>query len=257
MKQLAAFGLLLVMLGGCIPEPRTPEEIRAATAKADSSAAGYEVGIPRPTIASAPKPVRSGVQAADPVAQLPLQPAPSGISKAPLPKQRTVVGHDTAPAVARPSARVAAFPPLDPQREKDYLVSDAERKTAVFQLTAGIELGNRVSFNAVNRGARVLSIPVGWKLTVNFVNQDPELPHSAVVVASTDVVPEELSVPAFAGARTVKLEEGLLEGDSDEMTFIADRVGRYLLACGVLGHAQRGQWLTLTVSDSISSPTYR
>jgi hypothetical protein len=61
----------------------------------------------------------------------------------------------------------------------------------------------------------------------------------------------------FPRAQTVRTGEGLLEGDADEILLTADRVGRYLIACGVLGHAQRGQWITLNVSTTATKPTYR
>jgi hypothetical protein len=260
MKHWAAAGLLIGLLGGCIPGPKTAEEARVAAARADSSAAGYEVGRPQSTAQSGaeaggstfPAP-RSSSQTIEPDPIQPTVPMPVQTDPSTLPIAAAVARETT---ITR-SPRVVGLAPLDPEREKDFLTSDSERKTAVFHLTAGVELGDRVSFNAATRGARILTIPVGWRLRVIFVNQDPELPHSAVVTPSVNPVPEELPLPAFAGARTVKLDEGLLEGDSDEIAFNADRVGRYLLACGVMAHAQRGQWLTLVISDTITIPSYR
>jgi hypothetical protein len=131
------------------------------------------------------------------------------------------------------------------------------KKIATFQLTAGDEVPDRVSFNGVTRGARVLTVPLGWVVRIVFVNRDPELPHSVAVIAAADPLPEELAGPAFPQARTVKVAEGLLEGDSDEIAFTPDRTGQFFLACGVIGHAQRGQWLSLIVSDTVAGPTYR
>jgi uncharacterized cupredoxin-like copper-binding protein len=70
-------------------------------------------------------------------------------------------------------------------------------------------------------------------------------------------VPEQLPSSAFPQAQTAKIEEGLLEGDSDQFSFVADRGGRYFIACAVLGHAQRGQWLVLDVSTTATIPAYR
>jgi hypothetical protein len=146
---------------------------------------------------------------------------------------------------------------LTPERERNFLSSDTVARVATFQLVAGDELPGRVSFNGVARGARVLTIPLGWQTRIVFINRDPELPHSVVVIAAADPLPEELGGPAFPQARTAKVEDGLLEGDSDEMAFTPDRTGRFFLACGVMGHAQRGQWLSLVVSDSVTRPSYR
>ena len=127
----------------------------------------------------------------------------------------------------------------------------------VFQLAAGDEIRELVSFNGAREGGRTLTVPHGWRVTIAFANRDPQLPHSATIVDVTGPVPEELPEPVFVRAQTVRVAEGLLEGDADEITFAADRVGRYLIACGVLGHAQRGQWITLSVSTTAVRPTYR
>jgi hypothetical protein len=146
---------------------------------------------------------------------------------------------------------------MDPALEATFLVFDTLKKIATFQLAAGTEVPDQVSFNGVRRGARVLTVPVGWHLGIEFTNRDAELPHSAIVVAGFEPVPEQLPSPAFPSAQTVKVDEGLLEGDSDEIRFLVDRPGRYLIACGVVGHAQRGQWLLLEVTASATVPTYR
>ncbi len=149
------------------------------------------------------------------------------------------------------------LPPLSPGVEATFLAYDSVRKTVTFQLDAGDEIPAQVSFNGVRRGARTLTVPLGWRVTIEFANLDPQLPHSATVIAAAGTIPEELPEAAFPRAQTVRLGEGLLEGDSDEIVFVADRAGRYILACGVLGHAQRGQWITFDVATSASTPRYR
>jgi hypothetical protein len=146
---------------------------------------------------------------------------------------------------------------MDPAVEATFLTFDEAKKTAVFQLGAGNELENQVSFNGVRRGGRTLTIPIDWHVQIEFTNRDSDLPHSVVVVASTEPIPEQLPPPAFPQAQTMKVAEGLLEGDSDDITFVASRAGRYLITCGVEGHAQRGQWLILDVSSTATLPTYR
>lgn len=146
---------------------------------------------------------------------------------------------------------------MDPALEATFLTFDEVKKSATFQLAAGNELGSQVSFNGVRRGGRILTVPVGWRIGIEFTNRDAELPHSATIVAGFEPIPEQLPPPAFPQAQTVRVDEGLLEGDSDELIFVADRAGRYLIACGVLGHAQRGQWIVLEVSPTATVPTYR
>jgi hypothetical protein len=156
----------------------------------------------------------------------------------------------------RDSATVS-LPPLDSATEASFLTYDATKKTLTFQLSAGDEIPSLVSFNAARRGGRSLIVPIGWRVTILFANRDPQLPHSATIVDVVGPIPEQLPDPIFPRGQTVKVGEGLLEGDADEIVFVADRVGRYAMACGVLGHAQRGQWLTLDVSTVATVPRYR
>ena len=280
MKYGARPLVLLAVVTACSTGSQTAAERAAEAARADSSAAGYDVGLPGNALVS---------RRADSTANAHVSPAGPltgatqgrGIVALPTP-------HDTAKPIMRvpdtsASTRTAGqgrtgastgsgatndnrgrrdssgatLPPLDPAREPDFLTYDTTRKTVLFQLAAGDEIQDQVSFNGVQRGGRTLTVPHGWRVTIAFANRDPQLPHSATIVDVAGPVPELLPEPIFTRAHTVRTEEGLLEGDADELTFIADRVGRYLIACGVLGHAQRGQWLTLGVSTDATKPTYR
>jgi len=270
MKQMVATGMLLGILGACSTELKTGAELRAEAARADSSAAGYDVGPLMPSGSPGERPTpapgrptkgQTDVPGALPVGtRVAVGTAPPGDSQqvqrsTPIVRETTGVQE---PVSTRPNPRSGnALPPLSPEREKDFLTADSAKKIATFQLTAGDELADRVSFNGATRGARVLTIPLGWETRIVFVNRDPELPHSVAVITATDLLPEELAAPAFPQARTVKVNEGLLEGDSDEIAFTASRIGRFFLACGVIGHAQRGQWLSLVVSDTVARPSYR
>jgi hypothetical protein len=270
MKQLVVAPLiLLVVLIACRPSSQTAAERRTAAARADSSAAGYEVGVvsaPTPdTTVSAILDSTQGATTVGPavgpgskggtVTPTPTIPVPS--TKPPAPRQVVTVADTSRGRRGGGSSPSAGLPPLDPAVEATFLAFDTLKKTATFQLAAGTEILDQVSFNGVRRGARVLTVPVGWRLGIEFTNRDAELPHSAMVVADSQPIPEQLPLPAFSQAQTVKVDEGLLEGDSDEIRFLADRVGRYLIACGVMRHAQRGQWLVLEISASATVPTYR
>ncbi len=273
--------MLLALVTACSPSTQTAAERAAAAARADSSAAGYEVGpSTMPGIATAgpdstPKgpgsPTRSGPDSAASG-----QPARSALEP-PQPDSVKIsgnaMGSTSNPANGLGGSRgsgapgsptgggspreIPAFPPLDPALEHNYIAYDTARKTVTFQLAAGDEIRDQVSFNGAQRGGRSFTVPLGWRVTIAFANRDPDLPHSATIVDVSGAVPEELPPPVFPRAHTVRMAEGLLEGDADEVLFTADRVGRYLIACGVLGHAQRGQWITLDVSTTATTPTYR
>ena len=259
--------LLIAALAACTPDTRTPAERRAAAARADSSAAGYDVGV-APTARSStdsgrtPAPGGADSMTRDSSTRLPVSAVSTSQGAIPTPP-RTVVPPQTNPP-GRPRVIAATdsgrtpnrLPPLDPAVEATFLKFDESKKTATFQLASGSEL-DQVSFNGVRRGERVLTIPLGWRLGIEFINRDADLPHSATVVPAVEPIPEQIPPAAFPQAHSVKVDEGLLEGDSDDVSFVADREGRYFIACGVLGHAQRGQWLLLEVSPTATRPTYR
>ena len=281
MRHLARSLMLLAMLGACAPDTRSDAERSADAARADSSAAGYDVGparngqqhASRGRRGSAPLDSVAGRDSsatrpsgAGPAVPLPMDtgrstpiitaagPGPgSGVSSA----SDSSGSRATGPSRASRDSAAFALPALSPELEASYLVFDSTKRTATFQLAAGGELPQQVSFNGARRGTRTLTIPLGWRVTVAFANRDPDLPHSATIVAMTAVIPEQLPEPAFPPAHTVRVAEGLLEGDSDEISFVAERAGRYMLACGVLGHAQRGQWIAMDISPTAAIPRYR
>lgn len=281
MRQLVPLLTLLVALPACAPDSRTEAERLEDAARADSSAAGYTVGVrltdqalaarvpdgsPRRTdtasrggprdVSGASTPILVSTTpdtgSATPLTAVTGSGAATGVrggnSTAPRATVTSPAGRDTTPNVVKP---------LDPALEANFLAFDSVQKTATFQLAASDEIPQEVSFNGARRGGRTLTVPLGWRITIAFTNRDPQLPHSATIVDLNGPVPEQLPAPVFARGQTVRVDEGLLEGDADDIVFLADRVGRYLLACGVLGHAQRGQWITLDVSTTATRPGYR
>jgi sulfocyanin len=276
MTHFARATILIAVLAACTPDTRTPAERRVAAARADSSAAGYDVGMHPParsitdsglanprsamTPGQADSVKRDSLTRLSQVAGSSATPVPasSPVATVPLPgnpptRPRVLAAVDT----GRPSGTPNRLPPLDPAVAATFLKFDETKKTATFQLASGTEIDAPVSFNGARRGERVLTIPIGWQLEIEFINRDPDLPHSATVIPGVEPLPEQLPAAAFAQAHSVKVDEGLLEGDSDQVSFVVSREGRYFIACGVLGHAQRGQWLVLEVSPSVTRPSYR
>ena len=261
--------MLLALMAACTPSSQTAAERQAEAARADSSAAGYDVGAKDPATPSGSANTSAPNHPPDSTKHAVAGGPPSTVAAAPIgatprpvtpPPQRPPTVADTSGGRqgGRGSpAAVNALPPIDPALEATFLVFDTLKKSATFQLTAGTEIPDHVSFNGARRGERVLTIPVGWRIGIEFTNRDAELPHSATIVAVLEPVPEQLPLPAFPQAQTAKVDAGLLEGDSDEISFVADRAGRYMIACGVMGHAEHGQWIVLEVSSTARVPTYR
>src|SRR5438445_12706102 len=81
------------------------------------------------------------------------------------------------------------------------------------------------------------------------------LPHSAEVLHHTHPLPTQPVTPAFRGAVTIRLAEGLVSEARYELRFIADKGGSYLIFCGVPGHGAAGMWVRLEVSGSVHRPS--
>lgn len=142
--------------------------------------------------------------------------------------------------------------PVDP----NWLLVNATSKTLRFQLIAGLTGSNgALNFNGYTDGGLTLTIPTGWTVEMDFVNNDGMLPHSAIVVAATLPIPATPTDAAMSRAVTVRLSEGLPPLAKDTMRFTAAPAGDYFIVCGVPGHATAGMWIRLVVSDAAKAPT--
>jgi sulfocyanin len=143
-------------------------------------------------------------------------------------------------------------PAVDPS----WLQVDSTTKTATFQLVAGLTgLNGALNFNGFKDGGLTLTMPVGWNVTMHFRNHDGMLPHSAEIIADTHPLPTGPVAPAFARAFTIRLDQGLVSEQTDDLRFIADKGGSYLIFCGVPGHGAAGMWIRLEVSGSLRTPS--
>lgn len=144
-----------------------------------------------------------------------------------------------------------------PRIDSTWLVTDVPTKTVQFQLIAGYSgLNGALNFNGFGGGALTLAVPLGWHVVLHFSNRDGMLPHSSEVIADGPVptVPSTMS-PAFSQAVTLKLQDGLTSTERDDMKFVADKSGAYLIICGVPGHAAAGMWIRLRVDAGAERPS--
>jgi len=153
-------------------------------------------------------------------------------------------GHGAAQGSATPQ-------PIEPS----WLKVDSAKKTATFQLTAGLTgLNGALNFNGFRDGGLTLTVPRGWTVVIHFINRDGMLPHSAEVIADSRPLPTAPVSAAFDRAFTLRLSEGLPPQGEDGLRFIADKGGSYLIFCGVPGHGAAGMWIRLRVSGSVRQP---
>lgn len=110
------------------------------------------------------------------------------------------------------------------------------------------------NFNGYGNGKMTITVPVGWRVTIRYLNASP-LRHSFDVIAYTGKQPQSLMPPVFKGAATKDPISGIGAGHEETLTFVAERAGRYEFLCGVLGHAQAGMWDYLVVSSTAKAPS--
>jgi hypothetical protein len=103
--------------------------------------------------------------------------------------------------------------------------------------------------NGYRAGEARVVVPLGWTVKWDWHSADSTAPHSLVVMVQREKIPLEGGRASLSNAMTRMVTEGLLPGQSDQTTFVADEAGWYWLLCGVPGHAIKGEWLELRVDS--------
>jgi sulfocyanin len=162
----------------------------------------------------------------------------------------------TEEAAAPPATAPAATAPAGPST--DWLKADAAAKTATLDVVAGKDASNNNwNFNGFANGSATVTVPTGYKVTINFSNNDPNMAHSIGVVAkATPFSATPDTKPVFAGAISKNpnsMTDATKKGDMDTVTFTADKPGEYAVLCFVPGHAAAGMWINFTVADGATA----
>jgi hypothetical protein len=104
------------------------------------------------------------------------------------------------------------------------------------------------NFDGYGGGQMTVRIPVGWTVDVYCKNDSTALTHSCAVV---DLPISPTGGPlAFPGAQTPNPVNGVQCGASATFSFTASKIGRYRIACLVIGHEADGMWDWLVVTSS-------
>ena len=147
-----------------------------------------------------------------------------------------------------------------PAPAMDWVTSDDAAKTVTITMVAGQgTANNNWNFNGHANGNATVTVPTGYTVTINFTNEDPNMAHSAGVVAKPagpwSATPDV--TPAFAGAiskNPTSMTDATKVGDPAEaLTFTAATAGEYALACFVPGHATSGMWINFNVVDGATA----
>ncbi len=147
-----------------------------------------------------------------------------------------------------------------PAQTAPFYALGKTEKTLNLDLNSGSSQANQgLNFNGFAKGELVVTIPVGWKVSITYKNVDAQMPHSIGVVPWTQRNGMGNFTPAFAGAiPTANFANGITKsGTPMSISFTADKAGQYAMICGVPGHAMGGMWDELDVSSSVKAPTIK
>lgn len=129
--------------------------------------------------------------------------------------------------------------PPDPSK---YIHVDAGMQTAIVTLVAGYPATDfQFNYNGYANGGLVLTVPVGWTVTVQCENHGTVANSCSVVRGRGDTVPVD---PSWS---TPDPQRGLDPGGSASFTFKPATPGSYRIASLVDGHEASGMWLDLEV----------
>jgi hypothetical protein len=136
----------------------------------------------------------------------------------------------------------------------DLLRPGATPNSVKIMLVATFNAANYgMNFNGYSHGKAILTVPVGWKVDVTFINPSP-IPHSAIICEKADTKKLQIPEPYFTGGATPKHLTGQTMGKA-EFSFTPDEAGEFALACGFPSHALAGHWLGFNVSAEAKVPT--
>lgn len=131
-----------------------------------------------------------------------------------------------------------------------------DARTVTMDIVAGqTQANNRWNFNGHANGDATVVVPEGYRVTINFRNDDPANPHSVGIDRRTGsswpATFESLDEIAFEGAVTEganSMTDSTQPGESETITFTAGQAGDYTMICYVPAHAVTGMWIGFRVS---------
>lgn len=134
--------------------------------------------------------------------------------------------------------------PGTPPDPNHYFKVDSSAHSVIVTLIAGYPATDyQFNYNGYRNGALVLTIPVGWQVTVQCENHST-VPNSCAVVSGPNA-----TEPAEPGWSTRDPQRGLDPGQSASFTFTPSTAGAYRIASLVRGSEASGMWLELRIVE--------
>lgn len=158
-----------------------------------------------------------------------------------------------APAAETAAAAAPAAPTFGEMTVPDWFHVDEANRTVHMTVTAGLtDVQNYWNFNGYINGGMRITVPEGYTVTIDLVNNDPVMAHSLIISSQTDNLAMPGTTPAFEGAATsnpTSMTEATMPGETESITFTASAAGNYTMICLVPGHAAVGMWIWFDVSS--------
>jgi sulfocyanin len=160
---------------------------------------------------------------------------------------------ENAPEAPATAPAQAAAPSMSEMTTPDWFHVDEANKTVHMTITAGLtDALNHWNFNGYTRGEATVTVPEGYTVTIDLVNNDPVMAHSLGISTVTSGFGALLGgTVAFEGAVTSNPEsmtDATMPGETESITFVAATAGNYSMACFIVGHAATGMWIHFNVS---------
>ena len=94
------------------------------------------------------------------------------------------------------------------------------------------------NYNGYGRGAVLVAVPLGWRVTVRCVNDVASISHSCAIVRDG----RNATAPVLPGAASPHPQTGLPPGSSAQFSFIASPAGAYRIARASASTETAGMW---------------
>lgn len=162
-------------------------------------------------------------------------------------------GDAEATTTPEPDDDATGADPSGPLTMPDWFSVDHDARTVSMTVTVGATPdNNHWNYNGQTDGALAVTVPQGYEVTIDLVNQDPAMGHSLGISREvSDFTTPPAPDPPFDGAITedaASMITSTMPGETESVTFVADEAGHYSMVCHVPGHSAVGMWLHFYVS---------
>ena len=157
------------------------------------------------------------------------------------------------PAAQAPAPAPARARPTGALEIPDWFSVDHDAHTVTVTMTAGATADNNYwNFNGHVKGELLVAVPVGYAVAIDFINEDPTMPHSLGISSELDNFMMPLAPqPVFPGAISsdpTSMTSSTMPGEREVISFTASEAGSYSLVCYIAGHTTVGMWVYFDVT---------